>query len=108
LLNNNKNIKNGFSLMELIIIIVIIGILISVVIGLNKQRESAKIVAAEKIINNLKNSSEMWKVCLSKNNFQNISINNVPQKSCQSLIKKFHNKTYSIPICLYKGHSYIF
>ena len=59
---NKMNKRSGFSLMELIIVIVIIGILISAVVGLNGQKETAKISAAEQIIIQLSNGSQSWAV----------------------------------------------
>lgn len=49
-MKNNLNKKSGFSLMELIIVIVIIGILIGAVVGLGNQREVAKVSALEQMI----------------------------------------------------------
>lgn len=63
------NMKSGFSLMELIIVIVIIGILISAVVGLNGQRETAKISAAEQIVIQLMNGTQSWAIMEAKEDY---------------------------------------
>lgn len=55
---NNK--KSGFSLMELIIVIVIIGILIAAVVGLSGQKETAKVSGAEQVIMQISNATQSW------------------------------------------------
>ena len=68
------NKKNGFSLMELIIVIVIIGILISAVVGLNGQKETAKISAAEQVVIQLSNAAQSWAVMKASENYTTVEI----------------------------------
>ena len=72
-----KTKKSGFSLMELIIVIVIIGILISAVIGLNGQRETAKISAGQQVVLQIMNASQGWAVQNASEDFTNINLANL-------------------------------
>lgn len=61
--------KSGFSLMELIIVIVIIGILIGAVVGLSSQREVAKVSAAEQMIAQTITSTNGWAALQGQDDF---------------------------------------
>lgn len=61
--------KSGFSLMELIIVIVIIGILIGAVVGLSSQREVAKVSAAEQMIAQTITATNGWAALRGEDNF---------------------------------------
>ena len=73
-LYNNKIIRSGFSLMELIIVIVIIGTLIGAAISLNSAKESGKIQAGQEVVNNLINLVHAHAVNTSNNDMSNITI----------------------------------
>jgi prepilin-type N-terminal cleavage/methylation domain-containing protein len=69
-----KNSKSGFSLMELIVVIVIIGILISAVIGLSGQKETAKAAAAEEVIMQVSNATQSWATQRALEDFTSVNI----------------------------------
>lgn len=72
----NKRInqkKSGFSLMELIIVIVIIGILIGAVVGLSSQREVAKVSAAEQMIAQTITATNGWAALRGEDNFTRLN-----------------------------------
>jgi prepilin-type N-terminal cleavage/methylation domain-containing protein len=68
------NKKSGFSLMELIIVIVIIGILIAAVVGLSGQKETAKAAAAEQVIMQISNATQSWAVQQGSENFTLVNL----------------------------------
>lgn len=67
--------KGGFSLMELIIVIVIIGILIAAIVSLAGQKEVAKVSAAEQVITQIGTAAQGWAVMNATEDFTNISLN---------------------------------
>lgn len=68
--------RSGFSLMELIIVIVIIGILIGAVIGLSNQREVAKVSAVEQLIAQTITATNGWSALNGTENYTELNTGN--------------------------------
>lgn len=79
--------KSGFSLMELIIVIVIIGILIGAVVGLSSQREVAKVSAAEQMIAQTITSTNGWAALQGQDDFTPLNVGAADEGTGYEILK---------------------
>lgn len=87
-MNKRMNMKkSGFSLMELIIVIVIIGILIGAVVGLSSQREVAKVSAAEQMIAQTITSTNGWAALRGEDNFTALNAGDVNEGTGYQILR---------------------
>ncbi len=80
--------KSGFSLMELIIVIVIIGILIGAVVGLSSQREVAKVSAAEQMIAQTITATNGWAALQGQDDFTPLNVGDVDEGTGYEILRK--------------------
>lgn len=80
--------KSGFSLMELIIVIVIIGILIGAIVGLSSQREVAKVSAAEQMIAQTITATNGWAALQGQDDFTPLNVGDVDEGTGYEILRK--------------------
>lgn len=66
--------RQAFSLMEVIIVIVIMGIMMAAIIGLQQIKETAKVESAEHVIITVYNSGKTWAVMKATEDYTGINM----------------------------------
>jgi prepilin-type N-terminal cleavage/methylation domain-containing protein len=86
-----KLLKSGFSLVELIIVIVIIGILIAAIVGLSGSKETAKLVSCKEQILNVKKTTDSYLTSRGTSMYSSLGATSQPQ------IQNFVSNGYVFP-----------